>query len=114
MVLAMLRHLPEDALFTAHIKVDQDRERSDSDEPVEPDPELVALLDKKTWTEDRKLQAEISNRLGIILLYLQQWEKGKEPRLPIIGPEEWREVAEPKPKKLMTIDDVFAQLTRSE
>lgn len=116
MVLAMLRGLPEDATFTAHMKVNQDRGRTASDkpDPADIDPELASLLDKKTWTEDRKLLAEISNRLGVILRCLHPWEKGKEPKLPIIGPEEWREAADPEPKKLMTIDDVFAQLTRSE
>lgn len=115
MVLAMLRNLPEDATFTAHMKVEQDREREAGGDPapVDIDPGLAALVEKKTWTEDRKLLADISNRLGTILLYLHQWEKGKEPRLPIVGPQEWRDAAEPEKKTLKTIDDVFAMFTRS-
>lgn len=115
MVLAMLRGLPEDTTFAAHMKVEQDRERKadDGPSPLDIDPELANLIDKKTWTEDRKLLADISNRLGTILLHLHNWEKGKEPRLPIVGPQEWRDEAEPEQKKPRTIDDVFSMLTRS-
>lgn len=116
MVLAMLRALPEDASFTAHMKVENEKE-ADPDgppSPVEIDPELAAFADKKVWTEDRKLLADISNRLGTILRYLHQWEPGKEPKLPIIGPQEWRAAAEAdEPQKLVTIDDVLGMFTRS-
>jgi len=107
----MLRGLPEDSTFTAHMRVEQDRERQEGDAPTaqDIDPELSKLIDKKTWTEDRKLMADISNRLGLILLYLHPWEKGKEPKLPTIGPDEWREDQAPKVPK--SLDDVLAMFT---
>lgn len=113
MVLAMLRALPEDAAFAAHMKVEADKTSDGSAKPTpaEIDPELADFAEKKFWTEDRKLLAEVSNRLGVILLHLHQWEKGKEPRLPIVGPSEWREAEEQSPK-LTTIDDVLGMFAR--
>lgn len=116
MVLAMLRALPEDASFTAHMKVENEKAADPDSQPgpVEIDPELASFADKKIWTEDRKLLADISNRLGTILRFLHNWEPGKEPRLPIIGPQEWRaEAEESNSTKLRTIDDVLGMFTRS-
>lgn len=117
MVLAMLRALPEEAAFVAHMRVEAEREPDvDADGvPIEIDPELSSFLEKKTWTEDRRLLADIANRLGLIFQYLHQWEKGQEPKLPILGPSEWREQAEvaEQKSKLVTIDDVLGALTRS-
>lgn len=74
-------------MFTAIMSAPADDEPGDKPEP---DPELVALLDRKTWTEDRRLMAQLINSVNILVRYLPSWQEGKHPDFPLVGPAEWR------------------------
>lgn len=100
----MLRNLPEGATFTAITSAPDKSEGAGI--PAEPDPEFEAMLDRKTWTEDRRLMAELINRINMLLRHSIQWQDGKVPDLPTVGPAEWR--GEQTKKKPRTAQDVLA------
>lgn len=75
--------------------------------PQQIDPELEAFLDRKTWTEDRRLQAQIINLLSLLVRYSIRWEEGKGPELDIVGPAEWRDPKTQTPSAPKSIDDVL-------
>lgn len=75
-------------MFTAIMSAPDDGEQDDRPDP---DPELLALLDRKTWTEDRRLMAQLINSINILVRYLPTWQEGKEPDFPLVGPAQWRE-----------------------
>lgn len=90
LVLAMIRNLPEGSRYVAIMSAPDD-----SDEPQEEkpplDPAVEAVLDRMTWTEDRRLLAQILNQLNVLIRVSGTWKDGKGPEFPIIGPAEWRE-----------------------
>lgn len=103
---AMIRNLPEGARFTAIMSAPDGGERPPLDAEVE------EMLDRKLWTTDRLLQAQLINAVRDLTRVTGsgKWEKGKEPDFPIVGPASWREPApgEPTPaSKPKTVDDVF-------
>lgn len=83
----MLRNLPEGARYTATMSApgDADVERP----PL--DPELEAMLDRQTWTTDRRLMAQLINSVNTLIRVSGSWEKGKEPQFPVVGPANWQE-----------------------
>ncbi|WP_159702652.1 hypothetical protein [Arthrobacter sp. 18067] len=101
----MLRNLPEGATFTAIMSAPKGDD--ESAETRESDPELIALLDRKSWTEDRRLMAQLINSVNALLRYLPQWEAGEAPEFPVVGPAEWRETGKadtPTPKATTVMD----------
>ena len=55
------------------------------------DPEIASMLDRQTWTTDRRLMAQLINSVNTLISLTGKWEKGKEPKFPVIGPVEWRD-----------------------
>lgn len=86
---AMLRNLPEGATFTAIMSAPNGD--GEQDERPEPAPELVELLERKSWTEDRRLMAQLINSVNMLVRFAPKWEEGKAPEFPVVGPAEWRE-----------------------
>lgn len=106
-VFAMLRALPEGSSFVARMSAPSDQEgRPELDEAT------LAFLDRKTWTQDRMLDAQVINLLSLLVKYTINWGEEKNvPQFDIVGPAAWREANESAQKKAKTIDDVFAMFT---
>lgn len=109
-ILVMLRNLPEGARYTAAMSAPDGREHP----PL--DAETEGMLDRKLWTTDRVLAAQIINAirdLTVVAGRSGKWESGKEPEFPIVGPASWRKpsVGESKPaSKPLTVDGVFNKM----
>lgn len=102
----MLRNLPEGASFTAAMSAPPTDGGPASPQSI--DPELEAWLDRKTWTEDRRLQAQVINLLGILIRYSINWGEGNAPEFDVIGPAEWRGTkAQATGGQAKSIDDVL-------
>lgn len=115
-ILAMLRNLPEGSRYTAIMSAP-----SGGDEPEPPplDPEVEGMLERKLWTTDRKLLAQLINAVNTNTRYAADWEKGKEPDFPIVGPAAWSgdsnkqtspPPASPKTGGQLTVDGIFNKM----
>lgn len=91
----MIRNLPEGSRFVSAATVD----RTDDDDAMTPpmDPRIEALMDQRTWTIDRRLQAMAINAIYTQIAASGNWGKDGPPAFPTIGPLEWR--AESKESK---------------
>lgn len=105
----MMRHLPEGSRYVAVMSAPMD---DDTAEKLRPklDPEIEAALERRTWTHDRKLQAQAINAIRDLTLVTGNWEKGKEPKFPVIGPPEWRGESAAQKSKPVTNNDVLKAL----
>jgi hypothetical protein len=105
LILTMIRHLPEGSNYVATLQsapVDELLERSD--EPAEIDP----VQESQMWTQDRILMAQLINSVNMLVRHSIQWQDGKAPNLPLIGPASWRgEGANSKPSKPLSVMDVI-------
>lgn len=105
MILHLIRHLPEDSSFAAIMSA---KVESGDVTPPEPEPEEVARIDAMIWNFDRKLMAQVVNAVNLNTRVSTEWQKGKEPDFPIIGPSSWREPPEahskPEETKLSVLD----------
>lgn len=88
MILHHIRHLPEDATYTAIMS--SKIERGDIEIP-EPPAEVLAQMDATTWTFDRKLMAQIVNAINLNTRVTGQWKDGQAPDFPTVGPSRWSE-----------------------
>lgn len=109
LVLGLLRRLPEGSHYGAAVAANAPEADSDtpSNAPVEPDP----AQELRTWTHDRMLMAQLINSVNMLIRYSINWEQGKAPTLPIVGPASWRgegKAAKPKP---ISVRDAFKRLT---
>lgn len=105
----MIRHLPEGSRYVAIMSAPMDADEAEKPRP-EIDPEIEAALERRFWTHDRKLQAQVINAVRDLTLVTGQWEKGKAPKFPVIGPPEWRGESAAKKKKPTTTNDVLKAL----
>ena len=103
----MMHHLPEGSRYVAIMSAPMDDDEAKRPEP-EIDPELSALTARRYWTQDRRLTATQINALYNLILVSGNWEEGKEPKFPVIGPPEWR--GETAKKKPVTNNDVLKAL----
>ena len=82
----MIRNLPEGSRFVASMSVDQ----ADDETPdIVVDPRIEAVMDKRVWTLDRRLQAIAINAIHTNTSVSGHW-KNKAPDFPIIGPADWQ------------------------
>lgn len=81
----MMRQLPEGSRYVAIMSAPMD-----DDKQLELDPETERAMHRRFWTADRKLVAQQINAIRDLTLVTGHWEKGKEPKFPLIGPPEWR------------------------
>jgi hypothetical protein len=86
LVLALIQDLPEGARYTALMSAPEHREGLP--EP-EYDPAAESLHDRRFWTPDRRLNAQMINALHQLILVSGKWKKNHEPEFPIVGPLEW-------------------------
>lgn len=103
LVLSLLYRLPEGSYYAAARASAPDLDGDENETPAEPDP----AYERRTWTHDRMLMANLINSVNMLVRYSVQWEPGKAPTFPIIGPPEWRET----PKKRVSIMDVLNKIT---
>lgn len=82
----MIRQLPEGSRFGAAMAYDRSKE-IDEIKPTERD---KAIADLRTWTLDRKLVGMIINAINNQTVLSNQWEGGKPPQFPVVGPESWQ------------------------
>jgi hypothetical protein len=105
----MMRHLPEGSRYVAIMSAPMDDDEAKRPEP-EIDPELEAAMARRYWTQDRKLTAMQINAVRDLTLVSGNWEKGKEPKFPVIGPPEWRGETAAKKKQPVSNNDVLKAL----
>lgn len=105
----MLRNLPEGATFTAAMSAP-----GVADKPAvsERDPAQEAFADRKFWTSDRQLQAQLINAIQTLTRLTVKWEKDKVPEFPIVGPMAWRgeETTKPASSQNLSVDGVFSRM----
>lgn len=107
MVLHHIRHLPEDAAYTAIMSAKVD---GGEVTPPEPDPEIAAQMEAMTWNFDRKLMAQLINAVNLNTRVSTQWKDGKAPNFPTVGPSSWSNPKGTPPKaedKQVTVLDVM-------
>jgi hypothetical protein len=107
-IFAMMRHLPEGSRYVAIMSAPMD---DDSTRPEpEIDPDVADTVTRRYWTQDRKLQAMVINALRDLTLVTGNWPKDKQPKLPVIGPPEWRGETAATKKAPPTTNDVLKAL----
>jgi hypothetical protein len=106
LIFAMMRQLPEGSRYVAIMSAPMDDDKA----IPEPDPEMVALIESRYWTRDRKLMATQINAIRDLTLVTGSWQKGKEPKFPVIGPPEWRGEDLAKKEQPPTTNDVLKAL----
>lgn len=103
LILTMIRHLPEGSNYVAALQsapVEELQELLQTDVPDEID----QVQEHKTWTMDKLLMAQLINSVNMLVRHSIQWQDGKAPDLPLIGPAAWRgEGDNPTPAKPMTV-----------
>ena len=111
LLLALIRGLPEGSRYVAVLSsAPVEYSDDDTDAPAEIDPVSERLL----WTEDRKLLAQLINSVNMLVRHSIPWEKGKEPKVPLVGPAHWRgegTAEQTKPSKPLTVMDVLQKIT---
>ena len=106
LVLTMLRHLPEGSRYVAAItSAPEVADATPQEIPEEADP----ALELRTWTQDRQLMAQLINSVNVLVRHSINWEQGKAPKLPLVGPSSWR--GEGKSAKPLTVMDVLNKIT---
>lgn len=106
LILSYIRHLPEDSIYVATLR--SAPAESDETKETKPAPEPDPVMENLMWTTDRMLMAQLINGVNMLVRYLPQWQEGKHPNMPIVGPAEWRgEGDKPKTAKPLTVMDVI-------
>lgn len=106
----MLKRLPEGSHYAAAMATSPEvlaARAADDKTPVEIDPTVEA----RTWTLDRTLMAQLINSVNALVTHLPNWEQGKAPKLPLVGPAEWRGETTGAPAKPLSVMDVFNKVT---
>jgi hypothetical protein len=108
LILAMLRNVPEGSRYAAAFTSAPEAAGMETpDVPVEIDP----ALDARTWNYDRQLMAQLINSVNTLVRYSIPWEQGKAPKLPLVGPAQWRGEGPQAPAKPLSVMDVMTKLT---
>lgn len=95
----MLRNLPEGSRYTAIMSAP-----GGEDEPEQPplDPEVEGMLERKLWTTDRKLLAQLINAVNTNTRYSVEWAKDHEPDFTVVGPAAWSDESKPQSSPAQT------------
>lgn len=110
LLLTLIRRLPEGSHYVAVMSSAPVLDSDHTDAPAEIDP----VQEFRTWTEDRRLMAQLINSVNMLVRYLPQWEKGKAPEMPIVGPAIWRGEGgreQTKPSTPLSVLDVINKIT---
>jgi hypothetical protein len=107
LIFTMMRQLPEGSRYAAIMSAPMDDDEARPEPEI--DPATEAAMQRRYWTSDRKLKAMEINAIRDLTLVTGHWEKGKEPKFPVIGPPEWRGETAAK-KKPATTNDVLRAL----
>ena len=107
MIFSYMRNLPEGSRYAAIMSAPMD---DDEAEKPEIDPEKEEAYLRRFWTQDRRLMAQQINAIRDLTLVTGHWEKGKEPKFPVIGPPEWRGEVPASKKQPVTNNDVLKAL----
>jgi hypothetical protein len=101
----MIRNLPEGSRFVSAVTVDTPVEEA---EPHLDDPRMEAVMDQRTWTIDRRLQAMAINAIYTQIAASGNWGKDGPPDFPTVGPQDWR--AESKESEPQNNFDVLRKM----
>lgn len=93
----MIRHLPEGARYTSRRALELELMDKSERPPVTAEDEYY--MDARTWTIERRLMAMFINAINQNTAATGQWQKGKTPDFPSVGPLDW----DPKRKKRLEI-----------
>ena len=105
-MLTLIRHLPEGSHYVATLQSAAPVE--ELQDLVETTSEIDPVEESKAWTHDRLLMAQLINSVNLLVRHSIQWQDGKAPQLPLIGPASWRgEGATSKPSKQLSVMDVI-------
>ena len=110
LLLALIRRLPEGSHYVAVMSSAPVLDSDSTDAPTEIDP----VQEFRTWTEDRRLMAQLINSVNMLVRFVPQWEQGKAPTMPIVGPAIWRGEGsgeQSKPSKPLSVLDVIQKIT---
>lgn len=104
LILTLIRHLPEGSNYVAILQ-----SAPVDDAPAEPPTEVDPVMESQMWTQDRLLMAQLINSVNMLVRHSIQWQDGKAPEFPLIGPGSWRgEGANTtKPSKQLSVMDVI-------
>lgn len=106
LILTMIRHLPEGTNYVAALQSAPAVELPEP--PIAKEPTIDPVAENLMWTQDRLLMAQLINSVNMLVRHSIQWQDGKAPKLPVIGPAEWRgEGDKPKTPKPLTVMDVI-------
>jgi hypothetical protein len=108
LIFVMIRNLPEGSRFVAAMEVDRDKE-NDDDTPLT-DPRTEAVMDKRVWTLDRRLNAMQINAIYSHIAVSGNWGKAGPPDFGIIGPADWRDAGSAKSKEPKDNFDVLKRM----
>jgi len=104
LILTLIQHLPEGSHYVALLQSAPVKESHE----VSKEPEIDPLHEQLMWTQDRMLMAQLINSVNMLVRHSIQWQEGKAPKLPVIGPAAWRgEGSKSTPSKALTVFDVI-------
>lgn len=108
LILSLLKRLPEGSHYAAAMASSPEvlAARAENDKTTAVDPAVEA----RTWTFDRTLMAQLINSVNALVTHLPNWEQGKAPKLPLVGPAEWRGETG-APAKPLSVMDTFNKIT---
>lgn len=91
-VLSLISLLPEGSRYAKRYHFDHREELAEARKESPADAEYDAWLDSQYWDGDRMLLAQAINAIRELTMVAGagKWKKGKEPKYPLVGPEEWR------------------------
>jgi hypothetical protein len=102
----MIRHLPEGSNYVAALQSAPAVSLVTLQEP-EPDPAQEYI----TWTHDKMLLAQLINSVNMLVRHSIQWQDGKAPEFPLVGPSTWREEGpESTPSKPVSVSDTLNRI----
>lgn len=106
LILALINRLPETSHYVIALKsapVKSDSKPTSEPMPVDP------VAEHMFWNEDRRLMAQLINSVNTLVRHTIPWGD-KPPQIDLIGPAEWKEPVESKPKAL-TVMGVINRIT---
>lgn len=97
LLIAQIRHLPEGSRYTARRIVEAD----EAGVEIEISAFDQKIQDARTWTLQHRLYAMFINAINQNTVVSGNWEKGKVPTFPVVGPIGW----DPKRQKRMEVKE---------
>ena len=105
LILTLIRHLPEGSNYVAILQsapVEELPTKPEEPAPIDP------VMESQMWTQDRVMMAQLINSVNMLVRHSIQWQDGKAPQLPLVGPSSWRgEGVNSKSSEPLSVADVI-------